>query len=138
MGMCPGDRDDTGCQEPAFCEPLSKKLWGDDAGDWCPGFCPADCKDWEQICASHGCSISCKTLDGLETICAAYEDPTKPGCQEKLTCLARSTGTDGSLCPSHSVCPKKCGQNEKQCAQGYDDNQCKEEDLCIPVPLDTN
>merc|ERR1712212_953562 len=24
---CPGERDDTGCQKPNFCVPLSKKLW---------------------------------------------------------------------------------------------------------------
>jgi len=134
-GFCPADCKDweqicaavqdpcDGCPTEPVCKPKAKDV----NGIYCP-----------QTSASHGCAISCKTLDGLETICAAYEDPTKPGCQEQLTCLARSTGTDGSLCPSHSVCPKKCGQNEKQCATGYDDNQCKEEDLCIPVPLDTN
>ena len=166
--MCPGPTDGHGCQEPNFCEPLSKKLWGEDVGDWCPGFCPADCKDWEQLCssvqdpcdgcptepvckpqakdingivcpsssASHGCAISCKTLDGLETICPAFDDPTTPGCLDEFKCIPRNTGNDGNLCPSHSVCPVKCDYAEKQCAQGYDGNNCKEKDACIPVPKD--
>ena len=119
---CPAVQDPCdGCPTEPTCKPKAK----DANGIYCP---PSS--------ASHGCSISCKTLDGLETICAAYEDPSVPGCQEALTCLARTTGTDGSLCPSHSVCPMKCSSTEKQCPQGYDDNDCKEEDLCIPVPLD--
>jgi len=142
--------DDVGDWCPGFC-PADCKDWEQlcsavqDPCDGCPTepVCKPKAKDVNGIncpleSASHGCAISCKTLDGLETICAAYEDPSTPGCQDKLTCLARTTGTDGSLCPSHSVCPKQCGASEKQCAQGFDDNACKEEDLCIPVPTDTN
>jgi hypothetical protein len=75
-------------------------------------------------------------LDGYETICPAYEDPAKPGCLKSLTCEARTTGTDGNLCPSHSVCPKECASNEKLCLEGFDDNDCKLDDLCIPIPQD--
>jgi len=132
-GFCPADCKDReqlcssvqdpcdGCPTEALCKPKAKNVNGI--------YCAPES-------ASHGCSISCKTLDGLETICAAYEDPSSVGCKDKLTCLARNTGTDGSLCPSHSVCPKSCDATEKQCAQGYDGNECKEEDLCIPVPID--
>jgi len=168
--LCPGQRDENGCTMPWTCQPLSKKLWGDDTGGWCPGFCPAVCHDWEILCgsvqdpcdgcpteqsckplakdingincavesASHGCAISCKTLDQIETICPSYPDPTTPGCKKALLCLPRSWANDpeDGMCPSHSVCPKECTSDEKQCADGYDDKGCKAEDLCVPYPLD--
>lgn len=132
-GFCPADCKDweqlcssvqdpcDGCPTEPECKPKALDVNGIN--------CPPES-------ASHGCAISCKTLDGLETICAAYEDSTSPGCQEKLTCLARTTGTDGGLCPSHSVCPRICASDEKQCTMGQDDNDCKLEDLCIKVPTD--
>lgn len=133
-GFCPADCKDweqlcasvqdpcDGCPTEPVCRPKAQDVNGIN--------CPPES-------ASHGCAISCKTLDGLETICPAYEDPNVPGCQEPLTCLARTTGNDGSLCPSHSVCPKQCASDEKQCTMGLDANDCKLEDLCIPVPVDT-
>ena len=140
--------DDAGAWCPGFCPPDCKD-WENhcssvqDPCDGCPTepVCKPKAKDSNGIycpsqSASHGCSISCKTLDGMETICASYEDPANPGCLEPLTCLPRTKGTDGALCPSHSVCPKRCRSNEKQCVQGIDANGCKEEDLCIPKPLD--
>ena len=134
-GFCPADCKDweqlcspvqdpcDGCATEPECKPKAKDVNGMN--------CPPES-------ASHGCAISCRTLDGVETICAAYDDPTAPGCQEKLTCLARSTGNNGDLCPSHSVCTRKCASDEKQCVQGYDGNDCKKEDLCIPVPTASN
>jgi hypothetical protein len=170
--MCPGKRGPTGCPMPPTCQPIQKKQWGDSKGESCPGFCPADCQDWEIVCAavqdpcdgcptepvckpqakningqycpsesaSHGCDISCKTLDGESTICPAYEDATNPGCKERLVCLPRSTDNQDppKLCPEHSVCPKKCAANEKKCATGFDKNDCKNEDVCILVPNDGN
>ena len=140
--------DDEGSWCPGFC-PAECKDWEqmcDSVQDPCDG-CPTEpvCKPKAKdingifcppLSASHGCSISCKTLEGEETLCAAYEDPTAAGCKEPLTCLPRTIGVDGNLCPSHSVCPSKCGDAEKQCSQGYDGNDCKQEDLCIPVPTD--
>lgn len=111
-----------GCPTEPVCKPKAKDRNGLN--------CPPES-------ASHGCSISCKTLDGLETICPAYADPFAPDCQEKLTCLPRTKGRDGSVCPAHSVCMKKCAADEKQCVQGEDANDCKLEDLCIPVPKDS-
>ena len=141
-----GDDDGEWC--PAFC-PVYCKEWEQlcesvqDPCDGCPteAVCKPKAKDENGIycpveSASHGCDISCKTLDGLETICAAYDDPAAPGCKERLTCLARPTGNDGRLCPSLSVCPKKCARYEKQCATGYDEHGCKLPDACIAYPVD--
>ena len=140
--------DDAGAWCAGFCPPHCKD-WEihctsvEDPCDGCPteGVCRPKAKSSNGIycplsSASHGCEISCKTLDGLETLCAAYEDSTNPGCLETLTCLPRSTGSDGTLCPSYSVCPKKCTSNEIQCVQGFNENGCKEDDLCIPMPED--
>jgi len=110
-----------GCPTEPRCKPKAKNVNGI--------YCPSES-------ASHGCDISCKTLDGESTVCAAYADDTEPGCKERLICLARSKGTDGKLCPEHSVCAKKCAANEKKCPQGFDDNDCKNEDTCVVVPLD--
>jgi len=142
--------EDVGELCPGFC-PADCKDWETycssvrDPCDGCPTepVCKPTAQDTNKIncppeSASHGCDISCKTLDGFETICAAYEDPAAPGCLKQLTCQPRTTGKDGSLCPSHSVCPKECASDEKQCTTGFDANDCKLEDLCIPVPKDSN
>ena len=135
-GFCPVDCQDweilcssvqdpcDGCPTEPVCKPRAKN----DNGVNCP-----------TESASHDCDISCKTLEAENTICAAYEDTSNPGCKQALMCLARTTGTDGNVCPAHSVCPKVCdSNNEIKCSQGFDDNDCKESDLCIKVPRDEN
>ena len=44
-------RDVTGCPEGEVCIKLEKKLWGNDKGANCPGYCPSEeCKENELLC----------------------------------------------------------------------------------------
>lgn len=142
--------DDKGADCPGFC-PAYCQDWEiacaavQDPCDGCPTepVCKPRAKNANQIycpdeSASHGCDISCKTLDGESTICPANDDETSPGCKEAKVCMVRNTGKDGKLCPEHSVCNKKCGKREKKCTQGMDSNDCRNEDHCVPYPQDQN
>ena len=43
-----------------------------------------------------------------------------------------SQGEDGQFCPDYSVCPKTCDVDEMLCDDGYDSNNCRNADCCLP------
>lgn len=83
--------------------------------------------------ASHNCPKICDEQKG-EVLCPAYEDSL--GCKPEAVCKVKAKGDDGNDCPSHSVCPKQCENNEILCGCGVDPNNCKRADKCIPKGKD--
>ena len=157
---CPGHLDDLGCETEYTCVNKGIKDKGNDVGGICPGHCPARCSNDEVLCASqedcdgcltaevckpkakntngdfcpddsasHGCPVTCNEETG-QVLCHLYEDIL--GCKPKATCVSRPIGEDGQFCPSYSVCPKTCEADEMVCADGYDSNNCKNADCCLP------
>merc|ERR1711913_277968 len=59
------------------------------------------------------------------------------GCAMQEVCAPGKSGPgrDGMECPG--VCPVKCGPNETFCDGGFDPNNCKMADRCIPFAQKT-
>ena len=134
---CPSVEDPcNGCPTEPRCVPIAKDVNGNN--------CPPSS-------ASHGCDIDCRTADvgtganktepgGYEVICPPLKDDAQCGCLAKLDCRTRVGWFDETgcqqWCPAHSVCDKECPKGTKKCSQGFDENGCKREPVCIQIPLD--
>lgn len=81
----------------------------------------------QALSASHGCPKICDDLKG-ETLCVPKTNPD--GCQDAYVCHQRSQDNDDQWCPSHSVCPSNCGDDEVTCTYGIDPRGCQEAALC--------
>ena len=158
--MCAGYRDELGCKKPEMCIGRQNKTKGTDIGGLCPGFCPAECMEHEVLCPSHldcdGCptdetcwpaardlggrfcdvddltTLSCPLLCNEEigeTLCPTNEPLWE--CKPMAICINRTKDYNGNYCHSHSVCPRRCEDDEIHCDDGMDSLGCKNVDLCL-------
>ena len=133
--LCPSVEDPcNGCPTEPRCVPKATDINGNNCPD---------------SSASHGCDIDCRTADvgtggnktepgGYEVICPPLKDDAQCGCLGKLHCRTRIGWFDATgcqqWCPAHSVCEKECPENTLKCPNGFDENGCKREPLCIEIP----
>ena len=122
--QCHGGIDERGCPLPPICLPTTEIIHkSDQTVVHCRTQCPIFCGQNEQKCPN-------------------YKD--KSGCPREGPCLPRGLPivmtiisskylffTDMSGCPS--ICPLECESNQMTCPTGFDGNNCKKPDICVPI-----
>ena len=131
--LCEGIKNKLGCKEPDSCQKRSKKLWGSEKGDLCPGICPkGSCESDKILC--HGERDACN------------------GCPLEETCVSKHKDINGMNCPDNSAshgCPKTCyykddSKNDNNsnelflCTKKENQMGCKPEEHCVRREKDSN
>ena len=114
-----------GCPTEEICVPAQTDV----NGVYCSGKNYPD----EPMSASHGCPRLCDDLQGY-ALCPVEEDDT--GCKPEAECRLKDLDINNEWCPSHSVCPVQCKNDEILCHFGRDPRGCDYPDQCLPKGTD--
>jgi hypothetical protein len=71
-----------------------------------------------------------------QVLCPVLEDAT--GCKPEPRCYQRVKDVDDEYCPSFSVCPVHCQNDEIECSDGVDARGCTRPNVCIKRGTDTD